>query len=204
MKKISYTLALIPFLVVPFFVHAQETTSSTATGTQAVATSSLPLTRAQAFTMCSQEAIEKRDTNLAAARSLYNNAMADLLVKRKNSEKEAVAIGDEKEKKEAIKEAVEAYKADVKTIQNTLTQSRKTIWQDFEDNMKACREALDKKEDESTKEDKRGSKESIKKDTTTQKESAVLSTELKKETTTEQKSVKESIFESIKSLFGKE
>lgn len=202
MKTLTHYLSplLLSFFILPLYANAEDVAT---TSTASIATSSVVLTKAQLFTTCSQDAIETRDTKLAQARGSYNTAMNILLVERKEQEKDAVAIEDEKEKKEAIKESVDNYKAQVKTIQNTLTLSRKTIWQNFENDTKACREILEKKDDEDNKNLKRGmpANEVSKKEVA---EPAAMMMEARKEVVIEQKSVKESFFESIKSLFSKE
>lgn len=189
MKKPFYYLPplILSFLFVPLVASANESpVPQVATTT---ATSTIVVTKSKAFTTCSQDAIELRDTKLAQARGSYNNAMNALLVERKEAEKEAVAIEDGDDKKEAIKESVDSYKSQVKVLQNTLTQSRKTIWQNFENDTKSCRENLEKKE-EGDKSEKRAAKE--------------VSVENKKDSSVEPKTVKESLLSSIKSLFGKE
>jgi DNA repair ATPase RecN len=185
-KSLHYlSLLLLSFLLTPILASANEVSESYATSSSA--TSTIALTKSQVFTACSQDAIELRDTKLAQARGSYNNAMNALLVERKEAEKEAVAIEDEKEKKDAIKESVDSYKVQVKVIQNTLTQSRKTIWQNFENDTKTCRDNLEKKDDDENKTSKKAPKEV---------------SEVSK--VAEQKSVKESLFDSLKSLFSKE
>lgn len=202
MKTLTHYLSplLLSLFILPLYANAEDVAT---TSTTSIATSSVVLTKAQLFTTCSQDAIETRDTKLAQARGSYNTAMNILLVERKEQEKDAVAIEDEKEKKEAIKESVDNYKTQVKTIQNTLTLSRKTIWQNFENDTKACREILEKKDDEDNKNLKRGmpANEVSKKEAA---EPAAMMMEVRKEAVIEQKSVKESFFESIKSLFSKE
>ncbi len=148
MKKSLYYFSplLLSFLLAPIFVSADEVSESSATSSSA--TSTIALTKSQAFTACSQNAIEQRDTKLAQARSSYNNTMNSLLVERKEAEKEAVAIEDEKERREAIKESVDSYKAQVKVIQHTLTQSRKTSLQKIERETKKCRDNIEKKDDD--------------------------------------------------------
>ncbi|MBP6888225.1 MAG: hypothetical protein KBC21_00835 [Candidatus Pacebacteria bacterium] len=202
MKKISHFLSplLLGAFLFPLIANAEEATTTVATST--TSSSTIVVTKAQLFTSCSQDAIESRDTKLAQARGSYNTAMSNLLLERKNVEKAAVAIEDEKEKKTAIKESVEKYKTEVKTIQNTLTQSRKTIWQNFENDTRVCREFLEKTDEEKADEkaEKRAAKEIGKKEVSEAKE---IRKEEKKEEN-ETKSVKDSIFDSIKSLFSKE
>ncbi len=202
MKKISHFLSplLLGAFLFPLIANAEEATTIVATST--ASSSTIVVTKAQLFTSCSQDAIESRDTKLAQARGSYNTAMSNLLLERKNVEKAAVAIEDEKEKKTAIKESVEKYKTEVKTIQSTLTQSRKTIWQNFENDTRVCREFLEKTDEEKADEkaEKRAAKEIGKKEVSEAKE---IRKEEKKEEN-ETKSVKDSIFDSIKSLFSKE
>ncbi len=199
--KITFYLSpiLLSLFLLPSFVSADEVTEGQATST--TASSTITLSKSQIFTACSQDAIELRDTKLAQARGTYNNAMNTLLVERKDAEKEAVAIEDEKDKKEAIKESVDNYKTQVKVIQNTLTQSRKAVWQNFENDMKTCRENLERKDDDENKSAKKSLKETPE---TRVMSGASMTAEAKKETVSEQKSVKESLLSSIKSLFGKE
>ncbi len=183
--------------MLPFFAHA-ETIAST---TDEMSTTTLAImTKAQLFTSCSQDAIELRDTKLSQARTTYNNAMNALLLDRKNAEKAAVAIEDEKEKKTAVKDSVEKYKSDVKAIQSTLTQARKTIWQNFENDTKKCRTYLEKDDDQVTKDEKALTKETAKKEAIETKEQK----REEKKDDHDQKTVKESIIDSIKSLFNKE
>ncbi len=184
MKK-YLTHILLASIIAPSFAYAEEPsqaqTPSTSVKVEEVV---IPETPEQLFTTCSQDAIESRDTKLTQARTTYNNAINKALNDRKNEEKAAVAIKNDKEKKEAIKESVDTYKAQIKTIQNTLTSARKTVWQNFENDVKTCRElySTDNKE---------------------KSDNEAKSIEEKKETP-EPKTMKESFLGSIKSLFGKE
>lgn len=144
------------------------------------------------FTSCSQEAIEARDTKIAASRSVYNTAMANALTERKNREKSAIAIKDTDDKKEAIKESVENYKNQTRAAQNSLSASRKTVWQEFEDAIKDCH--------------------LLENETTSQADEPVMlrkvnveSASMMKVEEPENKTIKETIkaqFESFKSLFN--
>ena len=100
--------------------------------------SSEDATSTKSITTCTQEAIEKRDTAITASRQIYNQAMTQALTERKNSEKKAVAIKNEDDKKTAIKASVTSYKSATKTAQNTLTQARKEAWDTFQDDTDAC------------------------------------------------------------------
>jgi DNA repair ATPase RecN len=173
MKNFNKTLVTFGLLVIiaPLYSKAESVASSTpesviASSTEMIAT----------FTSCSQEAIEKRDTSLAFARTDYNNAMNEALLARKEAEKKNVAIINEKEKKEAIKESAENYKNSAKEAQNTLTQSRKSIWQTFDTDIKNCREEFAE-----TKQEEK---------------------DIKKETKEEQKHFTTTLLDSIKSLFS--
>jgi hypothetical protein len=119
---------------------SQKNSTTTEEGDD-VATSSAKL-----FTICSQEAIESRDTKIAASRLIYNNAMASALNDRKNKEKAAVAIKNESDKKTAIKVSVDAYKSLVKTAQNNLVSSRKAAWTEFEADIATCRTVQEKED----------------------------------------------------------
>lgn len=137
MKKISINIALLAAILVPSFAYADELAVITSTSSSVEIMAST--TQVMTFTTCSQEAIEKRDTSIAASRSAYNVTMTNALNERKNREKAAIALTVESEKKDAIKNSVDAYKNQVRVAQNTLTQLRKVAWQDFEDDIKECR-----------------------------------------------------------------
>ncbi len=155
MKKNTLTL-LISFLVlIPVFSYAEETASTspitekpkiTEVALNISTSTTASTTPFKDFTLCSQEAIEVRDTAIAASRSSYNVSMTNALNERKKREKASVAIQDEEKRKDAIKSSVDAYKYQAKTAQNTLTQSRKVAWQTFEDTIKVCRENQAKEE----------------------------------------------------------
>jgi LAS superfamily LD-carboxypeptidase LdcB len=145
----------------------------------------------KSFTLCSQQAIENRDTKIAASRSIYNAAMTAALTERKNKEKSAVAIADSDDQKAAIKAAVDAYKTMAKNAQNTLVASRKTIWQNFESDIKACHELQDEEI-------------SIEKSEKAVKEVSSEPSLMKKqqEDAPETKTIKDSIFNTLRSLFN--
>lgn len=181
-------------LLLPMYTHAEEATSTTATSTIKdallikVEATSTPLSPPKNFTLCSQDAIETRDTSIASSRTTYNNAMASALKDRKNKEKAAVAVVDDSDKKNAIKMSVASYKNVVKVAQNNLTQARKEAWQTFEDDIKACHEIEDR--------EIASQKESVKSDN---------SVMMKKIETTEPKTIQETIKEQIsafRSLFN--
>ena len=147
MKKNTFALTATILLLLPTLTHAQEgllameaTTTISVVENEETATTTPTI---KSFTVCSQEAIEKRDTNIATSRSAYNVTMTNALNERKNREKAAVAIEDLGNKKEAIKLSADTYKNQTKVAQNTLTQARKSIWQTFENDIKRCREIED-------------------------------------------------------------
>lgn len=143
MKKLFITLTASMLFVMPLYVSAHESTSSPETPhTEPHEEVLIPV---KTFTTCSQDAIEKRDTNIAISRSEYNIAMNNALLERKNNEKLAVGSEEKGSKKTALKNGAEAYKNKVKSAQNTLTQARKLAWQTFDDDVKNCRE--DQKEE---------------------------------------------------------
>jgi NADH dehydrogenase/NADH:ubiquinone oxidoreductase subunit G len=151
-----------------------------------------------AFTTCSQEAIEARDTSIASSRLIYNTAMNTALTERKNREKVAVTIEEEGAKKDAIKASVETYKQQTKQAQTALVAARKLAWQTFENDIKKCRE-LGTETTQIIKEDEQQPAQSrtMKK---TQDDDTVK--ELRKD---ESKSIGDMIkvkFESLKSLFN--
>ncbi|MEN9880895.1 MAG: hypothetical protein RLZZ308_78 [Candidatus Parcubacteria bacterium] len=176
-QLLTLTLGL---LLVPIFAFAENTTQTEISE----ASSTTPVTTTSTFTSCSQEAIEERDTKLGQARNIYNTAMNAALLERKNTEKAAIALDTEKEKKEAIKDSVETYKTKTKQAQTNLTQARKNIWLSFENTVKDCREDYNKG---TTSNDKELAKEEKNHQKTLDQEA---------------KTFKATLFDSIKSLFG--
>jgi DNA repair ATPase RecN len=200
MKK-HFFLPLSLLLIIPLYTHAAEDISMklVSTSTEEVASSteeSSKNTPDQDFTLCQQQAIEARDTQISLSRSLYNTAMTNALSDRKNKEKAAVAISTKDDKKEAIKISVDTYKSLTKKAQNDLTEARKTAWQTFENEIQACRDAKNVSEEESptslvVDENKEVTSKNIS-DTPTKNET--------KEVTSEGSSFK-SIIKAFKSLF---
>ena len=161
------------------------------------ATTTIPVaiaTPEKNFTLCSQEAIEVRDTKIANSRSVYNTAMANALTERKNREKAAVAITDESKKKIAIKTSVDTYKNLVKSAQNNLTTLRKNAWQDFENDINTCRDIQDKEIAKNTSQDDTTSGDVQKPEPSSKKEASEESTLIKD-------TIKAGI-DSLKSLFN--
>lgn len=143
MKKLFITLTASMLFALPLYAAEQENSSSSEISkTEAREEIVTPV---KTFTLCSQDAIEKRDTSIALSRSEYNIAMNNALLERKNNEKMAVGSEEKGSKKTALKNGVETYKNKVKAAQNTLTQARKVAWQTFDDDVKKCRE--EKKEE---------------------------------------------------------
>jgi hypothetical protein len=133
-KKLLFGTAL-GLLILPLAASAD-----TSVATPAVAgTTTVKLSTADLFTACSQAAIDTRDGAIGGARAAYNNQMAIALDVRKNAEKAAVAITDESAKKTAIKAAADAYKAAFTQAQEMLVKARKDAWNQFEENVNACR-----------------------------------------------------------------
>lgn len=150
MKKHILTLGAGVLFLLPLYGYAEElplklaVSATTTLSEELVAsTSTASSTPARTFTLCSQEAIEVRDTKIATSRTTYNTAMANALTERKNREKAAVAISDEGDKKDAIKASVETYKNQSKAAQTVLVAARKIAWQTFESDIKKCHEAQD-------------------------------------------------------------
>jgi hypothetical protein len=199
MKKQIFTATIGLLLMLPLYGHADEHGTTTPKAkdsslkeivanddTDSIATSTVQV---KSFTLCSQEAIEKRDTKIASSRAIYNTAMTSALTERKNKEKAAVAILDADDKKDAIKLSAETYKNQAKSAQTTLTSARKATWQDFEDDIALCREiekgsAIQEKEP---------------------KDLRAVESSLKKSEELESKTIKKTIkagIESFKSLFN--
>lgn len=131
MNKKLITSILLSTLVSISFVSAETQSTSTIS----ISSTSTP---AQVFTACSQLSIEKRDGDIADARVIYNDAIADALKARKEAEVKLVGIDDPTEKKLAIKASLEAYKASVKSAQDALIKARSDAWTAFGTYMKAC------------------------------------------------------------------
>ncbi len=142
-------------------------------------TEASPSDEMQDFTLCSQQAIEERDTRIAASRTLYNQAMNNALQERKRNEKLAVAIKQDDEKKSAIKKSVESYKTLAKSAQSSLTSARKEAWKNFEDNLEACRTLQNPKDKQADEDVQGGETNTLKEDT-----------------------IKDTILNTIKSLFN--
>lgn len=146
MKKNFITLTACIVFFIPLYGSAEEIPTKLATSTITTtvegtfSTTTASTTPVRTFTLCSQEAIEARDTKIASSRVIYNTTMANALTERKNKEKAAVAIIDESDKKHAIKTSVESYKNHTKGAQTILVQARKNAWQTFENDVKECRE----------------------------------------------------------------
>jgi hypothetical protein len=182
MKKNLLTTFTLTLLFLPVLAGAEMTPDQVRT--DAILTQA---TEAQIFTACSQAAIETRDGAIGSARTAYNNAMAIALNNRKDAEKKAVALTDAGDKKEAIKDAVDAYKKAVTQAQETLTKARKEAWATFEDNTNNCRDTSKEQRDETTA-DKKAASTSV-----TLQAASVKATAQSTET--------ESIFTKIKNFF---
>lgn len=134
-------------LLLPLYVSAETTSTST---NESTSTLDSPLvtdtstSTEKTFTLCSQDAIEKRDTSIASSRALYNIAMTNALKERKNKEKVAVAIISDSKKKDAIKLSVATYKNLVKGAQSSITDAREQAWKDFENDIAVCHDIEDK------------------------------------------------------------
>lgn len=207
MKKNILTLLAGTFFLIPLYGYADEiplklATAATTTVLEEVVmgTTTASTTPVRTFTICSQEAIEARDTRIAASRSTYNTAMANALTERKNREKAAVAIRDEDDRKDAIKASVDTYKHQAKAAQTTLTQARKLAWQTFDNDIKACRDL-----EQITNESASSMKAEEDQTPTTRTMKKGEDVEVKDQKISEVKSFKNTLkdkFESIKSLFN--
>ncbi len=148
MKKHLFTLGAGIFFLLPLHGYAEElpmklaiVATTTLSREVVTGTTTASTTPVRTFTLCSQEAIETRDTRIASSRATYNIAMANALTERKNREKAAVAIIDDGDKKDAIKVSVDTYKSQAKAAQVVLVQARKVAWQSFENDIKKCHDA---------------------------------------------------------------
>ncbi len=145
MKKKILTISLGIIAYLPFYSYAEEfpslpiATSTKITVAENSSTSTMSETPTWSLTLCSQEAIETRDTSIASSRAIYNTAMTNALTERKNKEKISVAAKNEDLRKETLKLSVEAYKHQTKAAQTTLTLARKVAWQTFDTTIQKCR-----------------------------------------------------------------
>ncbi len=200
MKNKILTLGLGFMAFVPLYTYAEESpinlTSTSSIVISSTSTITLGTISPKTFTMCSQEAIEVRDTNIASSRTTYNIAMTNALLERKNSEKAAIALKKDDSKKDALKLSVETYKHQTKSAQVTLTQARKLTWQTFDNDIKKCR---DLEETEATP-------TTLDEQPTTVIDPTPFSKKIEKlESKEEVKTIKETLkaqFESFKSLFN--
>lgn len=167
MKKTFITTTFALLLLTPLLVGAEASATTTvatttvSTTTDQVSTTAISTsTIAKNFTQCQQASIEKRDTSIASARTVYNQAMATALTTRKDAEKATVALTNSEENKLAVKAIFETYKKATRSAQATLTATRKTVWATFETDTKTCRKdkktAQYKIEAVKEKEDKEG------------------------------------------------
>jgi DNA repair ATPase RecN len=198
MKNNFLKTSLSLLLMLPLYTHADVSSTTLATSTKEVASSTEQTKNSpdQDFTLCQQQAIETRDNDIAASRSLYNTAMASALTDRKNKEKAAVAITDKDTKKAAIKTSVDTYKNLVKKAQNDLTDARKVAWQTFEDNIQKCHDIQD-----SATQDIVSSEQNSTETTKEQVEMPGASFKKESKDTSDEGSSFKNVFKAIKSLF---
>ena len=139
MKKKLLTSIFSLMILLPVLTHADVSTSTvTIEGEEATSTIVIATSSEDLFITCSQNAIEKRDTSLSEAKDVYNATMDKALLSRKDSEKKIVTILNTNDKKVAIKNAVDIYKASTKKAQDALKGVRKDIWSTFEDESNLC------------------------------------------------------------------
>ena len=123
--KTKFIITLLGTAIfVPMFASAQATTASTSTVPVVVVATSTPAT----FTLCSQAAIEKRDTAIDTTRNTYNAATQSALNIRKEALKQAEALATTTERIAAKKLAVENYRTTLKAAQNAYSTARKLAW----------------------------------------------------------------------------
>jgi DNA repair ATPase RecN len=199
MKKHFLSLPLSLLLVIPFYAQAESSSTTPELDIKKTASSTEEVTATspdQDFTLCQQQAIEARDTQISSSRSLYNTAMTNALTDRKNKEKAAIAISDKDAKKTAIKTSVETYKTLTKNAQNDLTEARKVAWQSFEDAIQSCRDVQTATVEETLS--------SVPSDETTESPASTFSaSQVKKEVkeTPDEGSSLKNMFKAFKSLF---
>lgn len=197
MKKYFITSAIFASFLAPALVSAQISVPAEVPVEVTITSTATAPTAAQIFTACSQISIENRDTAINAARTTYNTTMTNALTIRKEAEKVAVAETDVTAKKQATRAALEAYKKSVQVAQDTLTETRKTVWSTFETDAQSCRD-VKKDTHEATVSEK---KAEIGKVVTEKKEAVGVKKAELKQLQAEQKAAVEVKKEEIKTMF---
>lgn len=87
---------------------------------------------------CIQNAVEKRDSTMITAHSTFNTAIVNALTVRKDALKAAWAKPTRQERTAARKAAYDAFKVSQRNAHDTLRSTRKTAWNTFDTEMKAC------------------------------------------------------------------
>jgi hypothetical protein len=87
---------------------------------------------------CIQNAIEKRDSAVIAAHSVYNTSIVNALTARKDALKAAWAKTTRKERAEARNAAWTTFRTSHKSAHSALRTVRVASWNTYNTDMKAC------------------------------------------------------------------
>lgn len=89
-------------------------------------------------TMCAQAAVEARDTAIIAEFDTYSNAIKAALESRKISASEAWTKTTPSERNAARRVVNQTYNTASKNAHKNLINNRKTVWDKYRSDMKAC------------------------------------------------------------------
>lgn len=87
---------------------------------------------------CIQNAVEKRDSAIIVAHGTFNTSIVNALTIRKDALKTAWAKPTRQERASGRKVAYDTFKASQKSAHEALRSVRKTSWNTFDTDMKAC------------------------------------------------------------------
>ncbi len=88
--------------------------------------------------VCMQTAVEKRDNAIIIALDTYYTNVKAALVARRDALKAAWGMTDRKARKEAIRNAWDAFKGTWKKERRALDVGRKAAWKEFNKDKRAC------------------------------------------------------------------
>ena len=136
--KFAIPTVLVLGLMLSFtLAFAQNTTEKEDKGTDTSTTATINKSVA-ADKVCVTSARTARVAAVKTASDTAKAARADAKTKRDTALKDAKANTDKKVRAAGVKAANAAYKASIKDIAKTLTDSTKTAWSDYATAVKAC------------------------------------------------------------------
>lgn len=125
----SFVIALVALTS-----YAQDATPS-----PSVSPSPRPDRRSEVNLACMQSAIGKRDDAITAALDKYHSTVRKALQTRKDALKNAWAIQNPKERREAIKAAWNGWKDTMRMTTKELRKARNEAWKTYQADRRACR-----------------------------------------------------------------